>query len=56
MAARQLALADIPAVWLGHLTDAERRAYTLVDSRLAEDATWDAERNRRLSPTCRSSG
>lgn len=43
MAARQLGLDTIPVVRLGHLTDAERRAYTLADNRLAEDATWDAE-------------
>lgn len=42
-AAKQLGLRDIPVVRLGHLTDEERRAYTLADNRLAEDAKWDPE-------------
>lgn len=36
-------LGNLPVIRLGHLTDAERRAYTLADNRIALDATWDSD-------------
>lgn len=42
-AARQLGLAEVPTIVLGHLTPAERRAYVIADNRLAELAGWDRE-------------
>lgn len=41
MAARKLGLAEVPVVRLEHLTDAQRRALTLADNRIAESAGWD---------------
>ena len=41
MAARQLGLADVPCIRLGHLTDAQKRAYVIADNRLALNAGWD---------------
>jgi ParB-like chromosome segregation protein Spo0J len=40
-AARKLELDAVPCVRLAHLNDAQRRAYTLADNRLAEMAVWD---------------
>ncbi|HWS43308.1 MAG TPA: site-specific DNA-methyltransferase [Pseudoflavonifractor sp.] len=34
---------DVPCVLVEHLTEIQRRAYILVDNRLAEQASWDAE-------------
>lgn len=42
-AAHLLDLDKVPVVRLGHLTDAERRAYTIADNKLAEDGGWDEE-------------
>ncbi len=42
-AARQLGLAEVPTIALGHLTPAERRVYVIADNRLAELAGWDRE-------------
>jgi DNA modification methylase len=42
-AARQLGLARVPTIMLGHLTAAERRAYVIADNRLAELAGWDRD-------------
>jgi DNA modification methylase len=41
MAARQLGLADVPCIRLGHLTEAQKRAYIIADNRLALNAGWD---------------
>lgn len=41
MAAQQLGLALVPAIRLGHLSDAQRRAYVIADNKLAEQAGWD---------------
>ncbi len=41
--AKLAGLKEVPVVELGHLTDAERRAYILADNRLAEEATWDED-------------
>ena len=41
LAARKLAMADVPCVRLGHLTDTQRRAYIIADNRMALSAGWD---------------
>ncbi len=46
-AAKLIGLTEVPTIALGHLTDAERRAYTIADNRLALDATWDEEALKR---------
>jgi ParB-like chromosome segregation protein Spo0J len=43
LAARKLALAEVPCIALGHLTDAQRKAYVIADNRLALNAGWDEE-------------
>lgn len=43
MAAEMLGLDEVPVIPLGHLSDAQRRAYVLADNRLALDAGWDEE-------------
>ena len=42
-AARQLGIHEVPTIDLGHLSEAERRAYVIADNRLAELAGWDRE-------------
>ena len=42
-AAKELEMATVPVIRLGHLTLAERRAYIIADNRLAELATWDID-------------
>jgi DNA modification methylase len=42
-AARLLGLVRIPALRIEHLSPAEKRAYVLVDNKLAEKAGWDKE-------------
>lgn len=41
MAARKLGLAEVPTLEVGHLTDAQRKAYVLADNKLALNAGWD---------------
>ena len=41
MAARRLGLAEVPTLEVGHLTDAQRKAYVLADNKLALNAGWD---------------
>ena len=41
MGARQLGLAEVPCIRLGHLTDAQKRAYIIADNKLALNAGWD---------------
>lgn len=41
MAAQALGMKQVPVVQADHLTDSERRAYTLADNRLAELSVWD---------------
>ncbi|WP_345535881.1 site-specific DNA-methyltransferase [Variovorax defluvii] len=42
-AARKLGLDEVPVIELGHLTQAQKRAYVISDNRLALDAGWDEE-------------
>lgn len=42
LAARKLGLATVPAIRLGHLTEAQARAYRLADNQIALNAGWDA--------------
>jgi len=42
-AAKQLGWAEVPALRIEHLSQAEKRAYILADNRLAEEAGWDQE-------------
>lgn len=41
MAARSIGLAQVPCIRLGHLTEAQRRAYVIADNKLALMAGWD---------------
>lgn len=43
LAARQLGMQNVPVIELGHLSEAQKRAYILADNRLAEQAGWDRE-------------
>src|SRR3954468_20627669 len=42
-AARKLELSDVPVIVLTGLSDAQKRAYTLADNKLALNAGWDEE-------------
>ena len=41
LAAAQLGLTEAPVIVLGHLTEAQRRAYRIADNKLTELGTWD---------------
>ncbi|MEN3976906.1 DNA methyltransferase [Emcibacter sp. SYSU 3D8] len=41
LAARQLGLTEAPVIVLGHLSEAQRRAYRIADNKLTELGTWD---------------
>ena len=41
MAARKLALDKVPCIRLGHLSEAQKRAYVIADNKLAANAGWD---------------
>ena len=41
LAATQLGLTDAPVIVLGHLSEAQRRAYRLADNKLTELSSWD---------------
>jgi len=41
LAARKLALAEVPVVVLDHLSETQRRAYIIADNKLAMNAGWD---------------
>jgi DNA modification methylase len=43
LAARHLGLDEVPVIRLGHLSDAQARAYRLADNQLALNAGWDDE-------------
>jgi len=55
LAATQLGLTEAPVIVLGHLTEAQRRAYRIADNKLTELGTWDdltirwTRRSRSLS-------
>jgi len=42
-AAKAEGLAEVPCVFVEHLTEAQKRAYILADNRLALDAGWDSD-------------
>jgi hypothetical protein len=41
LAAKALGLEEVPAIRLGHLTEAQARAFRLADNQLALNSTWD---------------
>jgi hypothetical protein len=41
MAARKLAMTDVPTITLPHLSDTQKRAFILADNRIALNAGWD---------------
>jgi DNA modification methylase len=43
LAARKLQLEEVPVIVLDHLTEAQKRAYIIVDNQLALNAGWDDE-------------
>ena len=43
MAARKLAITDVPSIRLTHLTDGQKKAYIIADNKLALNAGWDDE-------------
>lgn len=43
VAAKRLGLQQVPVIRLGHLTDAQARAFRLADNRIALNAGWDEE-------------
>lgn len=43
MAAQKLGMETVPCLRLGHLTDAQRRAYIIADNKLALNAGWDED-------------
>jgi DNA modification methylase len=40
-AAKKLALPTIPCIRASHLTEAQKRTFTILDNRIAEEAAWD---------------
>lgn len=42
-AAKRLGMDMVPTIKLGHLTDAQRRAYTIADNQIALNSSWDLE-------------
>jgi len=47
LAARLLALEEVPVVVLDHLSDTQRRAYIIADNKLAMNAGWNLSCWRR---------
>jgi DNA modification methylase len=43
MAARKLGMTEVPTIEIGHMTDAQRKAYILADNKLALNAGWDLD-------------
>jgi ParB-like chromosome segregation protein Spo0J len=44
LAAKRLGLTQVPTIAVGHLDEAQRRAFMIADNRLAELASWDKRR------------
>jgi len=42
MAARKLGMDKVPVVQLGHMTEAQKKAYIIADNKLALNAGWDS--------------
>lgn len=42
-AAKEEGIAEVPCVFVDHLTEAQKKAYILADNRMAMDAGWDEE-------------
>jgi len=43
MAARAEGIKEVPCVFVGHLTEAQKRAYILADNKIALNAGWDMD-------------
>ena len=43
MAARKLAMDKVPCIRLGHLSEAQKRAYVIAGNKLAANAGWDEQ-------------
>src|SRR5258707_11213383 len=43
LAARKLKLERVPVIILDHLNETQKRAYVIVDNKLAENAAWDED-------------
>lgn len=43
LAARKLALTEVPCIKLGHLTETQKKAYVIADNKLALNSGWDEE-------------
>lgn len=42
-AAKELGLAEVPAIRIKHLSESQIRAYRIADNKIAENSTWDEE-------------
>ena len=42
-AAKEEGITEVPCVFAGHLTEAQKKAYIIADNRMAMDAGWDEE-------------
>lgn len=43
MAAQRMGMKEVPCLRIGHLTDAQKKAYVIADNKLALNAGWDDE-------------
>lgn len=43
LAAKEEKIPEVPCVYVGYLTEAQKKAYILADNRMAMDAGWDEE-------------
>jgi len=43
MAAKKLGLVEVPCIRLGHLSEAQRKAYVIADNQLAINSEWDLD-------------
>ncbi len=43
LAAKDLALKEVPVVVLDHLTEAQKKAYIIADNKIALNSAWDVE-------------